>query len=90
VTRVSYEGVPVNPHVEIVALADDAWRLADDRIDASDPRRIIGYVERSESGFEVLWMTPTAGPRDDFGCLAEALAAASQRMPADAEPTTID
>ena len=40
--------------VEIVRLSRTDWRIND----ASDPERLLGYIERQSSGrFEVMWMT---------------------------------
>jgi hypothetical protein len=76
----SYNGSPVDPHVELVALADNAWRLSDDRIPEADARRILGYVEQRNGDVEIIWMRPRPGECEYFSCLAEALAAASARL----------
>jgi len=81
----SYNGSSVDPHVELVALADNAWRLSDDRIPEGDARRILGYVEQRDGKVEIMWMRPKAGDCEYFSCLAEALAAASARMQAESE-----
>jgi hypothetical protein len=76
----SFDGSPVHPHVELVALAENAWRLSDDRIPEGDARRILGYVEERNGEVEILWMRPRAGDCESFSCLEDALAAASARL----------
>ncbi|WP_159604202.1 hypothetical protein [Agromyces humi] len=76
---ISYAGAVIDPHLELVAVGDDAWRLSDARIPENDARRILGLVERHEHWVEVMWMC--GGPGEcRFTCIAEALAAASERM----------
>ncbi len=70
----------IDPHIELVALADNAWRISDDRIPDGDARRILGYVEQQDGTVEIMWMHPKAGACEYFTCLAEALGAASARM----------
>jgi hypothetical protein len=77
---VSYDGSSVDPHVELVALAEHAWRVSDDRIPEGDARRIVGFLEERDGRLEILWMQPKAGECEYFSCLAEALAAASTRI----------
>jgi hypothetical protein len=77
---VSFDGSSVDPHVELVAIADHAWRVSDDRIPDGDARRILGYLEERDGGVEIMWMQPVAGDCEFFSCLAEALAAATVRL----------
>jgi hypothetical protein len=81
----SYDGSQVHPHVELVPLADNAWRLSDDRIPEEDARRILGYVEQRDVDVEIMWMRPRAGDCEYFSCLADALSAASERLSLDSD-----
>ena len=76
---VSYEGATIDPHLELVAVADDLWRISDGRIPENDARRVLGLAERHEHCVEVMWMCDGPGGCR-FSCIAEALAAASERM----------
>jgi hypothetical protein len=76
---VSYEGATIDPHLELVAVADDLWRISDGRIPEDDARRVLCLAERHEHCIEVLWMHVGQGEQE-FSCIAEALAAASERM----------
>jgi hypothetical protein len=74
-----YEAAPIDAHLELVAVGDSAWRISDGRIPENDARRILGLAERHERCVEVLWMGSRPG-EEQFGCIEEALAAASERM----------
>jgi hypothetical protein len=76
----SFDGSPVHPHVELVALAENAWRLSDDRIPEGDARRILGYVEERNGEVEILWMRPRAGDRSSSPRLEETRAPSSARL----------
>jgi hypothetical protein len=78
---VSYEGATIDRHIELVAVADDMWRISDGRIPENDARRVLGLAERREGRVEVMWMHTVPGEQEqEFSCIAEALGAASQRM----------
>jgi hypothetical protein len=76
---VSYESATIDPHLELVAVADDMWRISDGRIPENDARRILGLAERHDGCVEVMWMHSSPSEQE-FSCIAEALAAASERM----------
>jgi hypothetical protein len=44
--------------LEVVALAEDAWRVCDGAIDDFDARRILGYVEKKAGRYEALSLSP--------------------------------
>jgi hypothetical protein len=44
--------------LEITAISDHEWRVCDERIDADDPRRVMGYIERRGTSYEVLALVP--------------------------------
>jgi len=44
--------------LEVIALSDHEWRVCDARIDDRDPRRLLGYIERQESQYDVLILAP--------------------------------
>jgi hypothetical protein len=54
----------MNPHifsaptrltdVVLTALSPREWRVTNGRIDAGDPSGLIGFIERTENGYEVL------------------------------------
>ena len=69
-----------DPHIELVALASNAWRISDARLADGDPRRILGYLEQQDGTVEIMWMRPEAGACEYFTSLAEALAAAGARI----------
>jgi hypothetical protein len=52
--------VPVNddPGLEVIALSDREWRVCDHRLPPSDGRRLLGVIEESPDGYEVLALTP--------------------------------
>ena len=77
---VSYEGATIDPHLELVAVADDLWRISDGRIPENDARRVLGLAERREGCVEVMWMRSVGPAGAGVQCIAEALAAASERM----------
>jgi len=76
----SYEGTAIDPHLELVAVADEAWRVSDGRIPHDDARRILGVIERRGDCYEVMWLCAGGAAAGEFTCIAEALAAASERM----------
>ncbi|MFC0678142.1 hypothetical protein ACFFGH_09850 [Lysobacter korlensis] len=57
---------PANPRLEVVALSDHEWRVCDRVLDKADPRRVLGYIERSGEGFEVLALLPAPTPCGRF------------------------
>lgn len=47
--------------LELVPLGDDAWRLCDRTVDASDATSVIAYVERRGLVYEVVWVSISRG-----------------------------
>ncbi|WP_210505881.1 hypothetical protein [Naasia sp. SYSU D00057] len=64
--------------LEIVALSRCEWRICDGRIDEGDARRILGYIERRDDGYEVLALNPAPSVCGCFGSWQESLAALEQ------------
>lgn len=54
----SFEGVHVDPALEIIALTDTSWRICDTRVDPTDPAGLLAYVEQEPSGYSVLMLRP--------------------------------
>jgi hypothetical protein len=69
-----------HPHVEIVALAKDAWRVCDDRLPENDASRLIGYVEEGDGFYELMWIRSVPGSCDRFTSLSAALDAVSLEL----------
>ena len=70
---------PANPRLEVVALSDHEWRVCDRLLDKTDPRRVLGYIEQSGEGFEVLALLPAPTPCGRFATLNAALSVISAR-----------
>jgi hypothetical protein len=64
---------PANPRLEVVALSDHEWRVCDKLLDKADPRRVLGYIERSGDGYEVLALLPAPTPCGRFASWNAAL-----------------
>jgi hypothetical protein len=47
-----------DPALEVVALSDHEWRVCDHRLPPTDGRRLLGVIEESRNGYEVLALTP--------------------------------
>ena len=45
---------PTSPPVELVRLSETTWRVCDCRLDDGDVRRILGYLQHENGGFEML------------------------------------
>lgn len=75
-----YEGVPVRPELEIVALSERSWRVCDSRMPPTDAAGMLAYVERDADGFEVMLLRPGRVETVRVDCLAEALALVGARM----------
>ena len=61
--------------LEVVALSRSEWRVCDGRIDEGDARRILGYIERRENGYEVLALNPAHRVCGSYGSWHESLTA---------------
>jgi hypothetical protein len=75
----SFEGVPVDPDLEVIALTDRSWRVCDSRFPPSDPDGLLAYVERDGAGVEVLVLRHGSTETIRTDCLAAALSAISSR-----------
>jgi hypothetical protein len=52
---------PSVDQVEMVRLLGDSWVLTDTSHPHEDPRCLIGYVEETADGFEVVWVQAPMG-----------------------------
>jgi hypothetical protein len=68
---------PTNPRLEVVSLSDHEWRVCDRLLDKADPRRVLGYIEQSGDGFEVLALLPAPTPCGRFATWNAALSVIS-------------
>jgi hypothetical protein len=64
-----------NPRLEVVALSDHEWRVCDRLLHRADPRRVLGYIERRDEGYEVLALLPAPTPCGRFSDWNAALSA---------------
>jgi hypothetical protein len=78
----SFEGVPVDPNLEIIALSDTSWRVCDNRFPPAAPNGMLAYIERDERGVEVLLLRPGSAETLHADCLAAALSLISARCAA--------
>ncbi|WP_231560249.1 MULTISPECIES: hypothetical protein [Microbacterium] len=46
----------VGGHLELLPIDEDAWRLCDRRVSARDAEFVVAYIERTDDGFETVWM----------------------------------
>ena len=64
---------------EILPLDERSWRVCDSSFDASDPSRLIAYVEQTPRGtVDVLWLSNSAPTQTEFSSLDDALTAWNQ------------
>lgn len=67
---------PLCHDVEVIRLREGEWFICDSRIAAADSRRLVGYVERVDDGFDVLWVpTPSV---EHVPSLEDAVSAAQE------------
>lgn len=59
--------------LEVLPVGDHAWRVCDRRMDPSDARRVLGFVEERHNRFELLRLGSVPTGRDRFDCLDAAL-----------------
>ena len=67
----------VTAGIEVIRLDRTAWRVSNSFIDEGDPDRLLGYIERLESGrYEVLWLAAPISWAyvDSFGLALAAVA----------------
>jgi hypothetical protein len=53
-----FEGVPLDPALEIIALTDTSWRICDTRVPPTDPAGLLAYIEQDSGGFDVIMLRP--------------------------------
>jgi hypothetical protein len=78
----SFEGVPVDPNLEIIALSETSWRVCDTRFPPAAPNGMLAYIERDSHGVEVLLLRPGHAETLRVDCLAAALSLVSARCAA--------
>ena len=66
--------------VELTPLSANAWRVCDDRFEAGDIRRIVGYLQEMDGEFEMLWMRPHPGAVYSHPTIEAAVEAISVRL----------
>jgi hypothetical protein len=53
---------PANDWLEVLRLDRKDWRISDARVEKSEPRRLLGYIERlRRDRYEILWLTEPVG-----------------------------
>jgi hypothetical protein len=67
-------------HVELTPLGTNVWRVCDDRFDASDVRRVFGYLRGVDDEFEMLWMRPHPGVTYRYPTMEAAVRAVALRL----------
>jgi len=67
-------------HVELTPLSTTAWRVCDDRFDARDVRRVVGYLQSMDDEYEMLWMRPRPGATYRYPTLEAAVSAIALRL----------
>lgn len=54
----SFEGVPLDPALEIIPLTETSWRICDTRVPPTDPGGLLAYIEQDSGGFDVIMLRP--------------------------------
>jgi len=75
----SFEGIPVDPALEIIALTDTSWRICDTTVAPTDPGGLLAYIERDPEGFDVIMLRPGFTESAHTDCLAAALSLINSR-----------
>lgn len=70
---------PATHRIELSAIADDAWRLCDREASPNDAASVIAYVEKTASGYDVVWLHGPHG-ESHVAALDEVEAAAAARL----------
>jgi hypothetical protein len=71
---------PFERDLELIAMSADAWRLCDGRVPRDDAASVIAYVERADSGVDVVWLQGRHG-QAHFSCIQDVLSAARILLP---------
>ena len=66
--------------VDLVPLGETTWRVCDTTFDEGDARRVIGYVQELDDGFEMMWMRPRPGVCYRYPTLDDAVRAVTLRL----------
>ena len=66
--------------VELVRLGETTWRVCDCRREDGDVRKILGYLQQFEGGFEMLWMRPRAGVSQQYSTFEAATEGIERRL----------
>lgn len=78
---VSFEGIPVDDELEVIALSGSSWRISDRRFPPASPGGVLAYVERDEYGYEVLLLGQGWTETRWADCPAVALTCVQARRP---------
>ena len=70
----------IRSHVELTPLSETTWRVCDERFDAGDRRRVVGYLQDLDGEFEMLWMRPHPGAVYRHPTMESAVAAITLRL----------
>jgi len=73
-------------HVELTPISLTNWRVCDDRFDAADVRRVVGYLQGMDGEFEMLWMRPRPGAVYRYRTMEAAVAAIATRLELTSHP----
>ncbi|WP_173924516.1 hypothetical protein [Agromyces sp. Marseille-P2726] len=71
---------PTGPEVELVRLSETIWRVCDCRCEDGDTRKILGYLQQLNGGYEMLWMRPRAGVSQQYSTFAAATEGINRRL----------
>lgn len=73
---VSAQQLATKPVLEILSISKHEWRVCDGRFGHNDARRMLGYIDRTPDGYELVRLGTQALPRQQverFGSLKDAL-----------------
>lgn len=74
--------------LRVDAIAEESWRLCDGAVAENDARCLLAYLEKVESGYELMWMGPVPGVCQRFESFTDAIGTVTRRM-SHAGPQTI-
>jgi hypothetical protein len=72
--------------VELTPLSSTTWRVCNDRYADGDLRRVVGYLQTIDEGFEMLWMRPRPGVVYRYPTMDAAVTAISTRLELISDP----
>ena len=73
-------------HVELMPLSPTTWRVCNDRYADGDLRRVVGYLQTIDDGYEMLWMRPRPGVVYRYATMDVAMTAISARLELTSDP----